>query len=142
MGFRFKMDELNKTLLISAGVCLLVSMVLSNVPAATVTFRVLFALCAVYFVFRQFSKKQDRRYQENLQYLTFVTGIKEFFKKLFHPQQKNRGQRSKLGEKWYQYRHFKYLICPQCAQRLRVPKGKGKIMVTCPNCRNRFLAKS
>lgn len=31
-----------------------------------------------------------------------------------------------------------YLRCPNCAQRLRVPKGKGEIMVTCSHCGKKF----
>ena len=37
------------------------------------------------------------------------------------------------------YRHFK---CPSCKQRLRVPKGKGKIKVTCSRCGKQFSKKS
>ncbi len=37
------------------------------------------------------------------------------------------------------HRHFK---CPSCKQRLRVPKGKGKITITCSNCGEQFLQKS
>ena len=29
------------------------------------------------------------------------------------------------------HRHF---ACPKCQQKVRVPKGKGKIMITCPKC--------
>ena len=39
-------------------------------------------------------------------------------------------------------RQYKYLLCPQCTQRLRVPRGKGRIRVTCTNCGNVFETKS
>ena len=33
-----------------------------------------------------------------------------------------------------------YLVinCNKCSTRLRVPKNKGKILITCPNCNNEF----
>lgn len=35
-----------------------------------------------------------------------------------------------------------YFKCPNCGQRLRVPKGKGRITVTCRNCGVSFEEKS
>ena len=31
-----------------------------------------------------------------------------------------------------------YYHCPECKQQLRVPAGKGKVRITCPNCKNKF----
>lgn len=39
-------------------------------------------------------------------------------------------------------KNYKYLKCPNCKAQLRVPKGKGKINVTCPKCREKFKSKS
>ena len=35
-----------------------------------------------------------------------------------------------------------HLTCPDCGQRVRVPRGKGKIRITCPNCKSKFDAQS
>lgn len=35
-------------------------------------------------------------------------------------------------------RAYKHLTCPSCGQRVRIPRGKGKVRVTCPRCRTRF----
>ena len=36
----------------------------------------------------------------------------------------------------------RYFICPNCRQSLRVPKGKGKIVVICRRCKTEFKAKT
>lgn len=37
---------------------------------------------------------------------------------------------------------YKYFDCPQCKQKVRVPRGKGKICITCPKCRMEFVRRS
>lgn len=34
----------------------------------------------------------------------------------------------------YQDREHRYYSCPNCRQTLRVPRGRGKITITCPKC--------
>lgn len=37
------------------------------------------------------------------------------------------------------YRYFK---CPACGQKVRVPRGKGRIAITCPSCNAAFIEKT
>ena len=37
---------------------------------------------------------------------------------------------------------YRFYKCPQCRQKVRVPKGRGKICITCPKCRTEFVKKS
>ena len=37
---------------------------------------------------------------------------------------------------------FKFFNCPECKQRIRVPRGKGKIEITCPQCSAKFIKKT
>jgi len=37
---------------------------------------------------------------------------------------------------------FKFFECPSCGHTLRVPKGKGKVRITCPNCQTKFEGRS
>ena len=37
---------------------------------------------------------------------------------------------------------YRYFSCPHCRQQVRVPKGRGKISITCPKCGTQFIKKS
>jgi ribosomal protein L37AE/L43A len=39
-------------------------------------------------------------------------------------------------------RRNRYFECPRCRQIVRVPRGKGKIAITCPKCKERFIKKT
>ena len=39
-------------------------------------------------------------------------------------------------------RVYKHLTCPSCGQRVRIPRGKGKVRITCPKCHTRFDGKA
>ena len=53
--------------------------------------------------------------------------------------------RTKLGRTVANIRHrktHKFLRCPSCNNTLRVPRGKGKLQITCPKCGERFIRKT
>ena len=148
---KIHLDELNKALLIAAGACYLLSFVLNRYAAASTLFRLLFAAAAVFLGIRLFAGHPDKRNTENMKFLAGVTAVKEFFQKPFRravsPESSaassaSDGLLDRWKRQWHEYRTYRYLICPQCSQRLRVPRGKGKIRVTCTKCRNQFVAKS
>ena len=73
-------------------------------------------LVMVWILFRMFSRNLPKRRKENAWFLTkIVTPVK------------NRKARS-------QDKDHKYFTCPQCRTICRVPRGKGKIIITCPKC--------
>ncbi|WP_418825553.1 hypothetical protein [Paratractidigestivibacter sp.] len=39
-------------------------------------------------------------------------------------------------------KQFKHAKCPHCGQKVRVPRGKGRLRVTCPKCREKFEVKA
>ena len=91
----------------------------------------LFALIGevgVFFaLFRMLSRNVTKRREENAKFLRKANPIIKWF----------RLQQSIRKDK--DHRYFK---CPNCAQYLRVPKGKGKITVTCRSCGASFQEKS
>ena len=81
----------------------------------------------IYALFRMFSRNTYKRREENSKFLRKVNP----FLKWFRLQQTMRKDKA--------HRYFK---CPNCSQYLRVPRGKGKITVTCRSCRASFQEKS
>ena len=43
---------------------------------------------------------------------------------------------------WAELRSYKHARCSSCKQRVRVPRGKGKLRVTCPRCGTKFEVRS
>lgn len=81
----------------------------------------------VIYIFRFFSKNYNRRYAENQTYLKLTEGLRWKFS---------------LIKKNIEYRKtHKILKCKNCKKKLSVPKGKGKIEVSCP-CGNKIIIKS
>lgn len=78
--------------------------------------------------FRTFSRNIPRRYAENQKFLA----IKARAAALFHRKGRTAGQRIE----YHIYR------CPQCSQKIRIPRGKGRIMVRCPRCSMEFMKQS
>lgn len=82
----------------------------------------------IYSYFRVLSRNRSKRYAENLKYLTLQNKVVDW------------ANRHILRFK--QRKQYRYFRCPQCGQQLRVPRGRGKIFITCPKCHNQFIKKS
>ncbi len=82
----------------------------------------------IYCYFRVFSRNIPKRYAENQAFLSKTYKIRTFFQK-----QKNI---------WQQRKTHHIYTCPSCKQKIRIPKGKGKIEVRCPKCGTTFIKKS
>lgn len=39
-------------------------------------------------------------------------------------------------------KEYVHLACPSCGQKVRIPRGKGKVRITCPKCHTRFDGKA
>ena len=85
-------------------------------------------LILVYAMYRVLSKNHSARYAENQRYLKATAKIRYWF-----------DQQKKLMEE-RKYHHI--YTCPKCRQKIRIPKGKGKIMIRCPKCHHEFQKRS
>lgn len=143
------MDQLSRTMLIAALVLSLIGMVVSNyVGWLRIVLSLLSGALLVLIILRMFSKDFNKRNQENMKYLTYETAVKNWFRRTFRAKSAGanygapRAKKAGKNPTWAELKQYKYLICPQCAQRLRVPRGKGRIRVTCTNCGNVFQTRS
>ncbi len=85
----------------------------------------------IYLYFRMFSRNIPARYKENQAYLRIRNRVIRFFR--FLPEK----FRSMLPNSPYRiYR------CPSCRQKIRIPRGKGNIIVRCPKCSHEFRKRS
>lgn len=116
---RYGMDQLNWLILIIIGVLLVLNSVLFKNSIVAVIIWVLMIL----EIYRCYSRKIYQRQKENNALLKF-----------FHPVTK----RFKLAKTASRDKDHKFFICPECKQNIRVPKGHGKIVITCPNCHHKF----
>ena len=85
-------------------------------------------LILVYAMYRVLSKNHSARYAENQRYLQATAKFRYWF-----------DQQKKLMEE-RKYHHI--YTCPKCRQKIRIPKGKGKIMIRCPKCHHEFQKRS
>jgi len=84
-------------------------------------------LCALWAFYRMLSRRIDRRRAENARFLELVRPI-------VHRYNVNKCRRND--------KDHCYFRCPNCGQQLRVPKGKGKISITCRSCGVSFEEKT
>lgn len=123
MAGRYGNDQLNQFIFI----VVIISMVLEIITRQSLFYTLTLVLLILAYV-RVFSRNINKRYEENMKFLQKKDAILNKFRR----------------QKYYaaQRRNFHIYTCPQCKQKIRIPKGKGKISITCPKCRTSFIKKS
>ena len=119
---RYGLDELGRYLNIVACIVFLLGVIIT--PQASSLGIVLI----IYNYFRIFSRNIRARSNENAAFLR----VRSQFGRWLSNKKLRFSQRNT---------HCFYR-CPSCKKTIRVPKGKGKIEITCPVCRNRFVKRS
>lgn len=98
----------------------------------------------IYAMFRVMSRNLVKREEENQRYLNISNRIKNW--RYFRQQKKNgtyeytHSQRSRNGN--FVTTVYAYYYCPVCKQQVRIPSGKGRVMITCPRCGEKFPVNS
>lgn len=114
MAGRYGHDRLNLTMLVVGCVLCFVQMF---VPAGIgFVLTIVSEALLILSLLRCFSRNTYKRYNENRKFLLMVDRIKD--------------------------RAHRYYSCPKCRQTVRVPRGKGKIAIICPKCREKFVKKT
>lgn len=112
---RYGGDKLNMAILVAAAISGVLA-ALIGYPGLKVLFLFASYVLMGWAIFRSLSRNTYKRYQENRKYLQFLQKIKD--------------------------KEHKYFTCPRCRQPVRVPRGKGKISITCPKCKEKFIKKT
>lgn len=120
---RYGTDGLNQFLSIASLVLLLIAIV-SRIRL----FTWLSAAPLLFCCYRTFSRNISKRTEENYKFYTLKDRVDNKF----------RG----LKEQWANRKVYHYYRCPQCRQKLRVPRGRGRIQISCPRCGTQFIKKS
>lgn len=120
---RYGQDQLGKFILSLALVILIINLFVKNASLPTVAL-----VLIIYSYYRILSRDVNARYKENRKFLDTVEPLKRKFSK-----SKNTYEKRKT---------YKYIKCPSCKFEMKVPRGKGKIRVTCKSCGNKFIIKS
>ncbi len=122
MWGRYGNDRLNRVLMTLSMAFILLSFL--RLPGAYL----IAVLLLLWVYYRMFSKQTAKRCEENRKYMRFEADIRSFFLR------KKRELQDRKTHHIYR--------CPNCKQKLRVPKGRGRIVIRCRKCGTEFEKKS
>ena len=115
MEGRYGNDKLNMAILLTGVVMSILSSILGGFLLKLILWALSYGMM-IWAIFRCLSRNTYKRYQENRKYLQLLDRVKD--------------------------REHRYFDCPKCRQRVRVPRGKGKISISCPRCKEKFVRKT
>lgn len=96
----------------------------------------LLALAALVFcILRMLSRNNGQRWKENTWFMSWWGPVWNRMRGIsahFHSEQEFAAMKARDRDV------SRYFKCPKCKNKLRVPKGKGKIVITCPVCHTSF----
>lgn len=120
MTGRYGVDGLSKFMMGAVFTGLIISLFWNNWVLNLIVWVLL-----IWTYFRMFSRNIQKRYQENVKFYNLKNKIL-----------------GKTGRASSTDKAHKVFLCPDCKQKIRVPKGKGKIAITCPKCRKEFIKRT
>ena len=129
MQGRYGVDDFSRFTMGAALVLIILAM-FANIFSRTAgsTLDILGVAAIVYAYIRIFSRNIQKRYEENQWFLARTAKLRLRFQK----------EKSLMAER----RTNHIYTCPGCGQKIRIPKGKGKIEIDCPKCHTKFVKRS
>lgn len=115
MEGRYGADELFYLLVIIYALLALI-----NAFAHSWTIYIIGTAVFIYAIFRSMSRNVNKRYRENMKFLSVVEKVKGSFSR--------KKSRAKQNGSYY------FKRCPNCGKMLRLPRVKGKHGTKCPAC--------
>lgn len=116
MAGRYGPDQLNMAMLwVSLGLMIL-GRILGRFPLLSAVLGLISMVLLIIAAWRPMSRSTNKRYEENRRFLRWKQQLTD--------------------------RQHRYFRCPRCRCTTRVPRDKGKIAITCPRCRERFIKKT
>ena len=115
MEGRYGGDKLNITLVWVSLAAYIISLLIPLAGVKLVLLVIYYGILG-WAIFRFLSRNIYKRYEENRKYLRLLERLKD--------------------------KEHRYFDCPRCRQPVRVPRGKGKIAITCPKCKEKFIKKT
>ena len=129
MQGRYVIDQFNNFLMkLFIGEFIIYFLFRRLIPGLSVAMYYLSLATLIYTYYRMFSRNIYKRASENQNFLNKTANIRK----------KINNQKSILKQRKV-YRIYK---CPTCKQKVRVPRGRGKINIHCPKCDTYFIKRS
>lgn len=127
---RYGVDEFGKAMLWAAVILSVFGLILNLIGLGFfISFpcSIISTLLMIYIIYRAFSRNINKRVLENHKFLKRTAKIRTYF----------RFCKTRYNDR----KQYSYVKCPNCKNYSRVPKGKGKIKITCRVCKKQFEKK-
>lgn len=136
-------DELSVTLVIISVIVFLAAPIFDEKYIQGI-FLLLGGILFVLGLLRSLSTNIGKRRHENQVFLDLFRSETKEEKERRKREEEEKREREKLRKerRKEEEKTHAFFRCPQCGKELRVPKGKGKIKIRCPNCSHEFIRKS
>lgn len=119
---RYGSDELNLVLVVFSAILLF----LSRIKYMWFLYFISLLIFA-FAIIRMYSRNIAQRHKEKMLYLKIKNKIMGFYRI--------------KRDSWKYRKTHKYFRCKTCKASIRVPRGVGKIQVTCPKCKTKVIKK-
>ena len=136
-------DELSVTLVVISVIVFLAAPIFDEKYIQGI-FLLLGGILFVLGLLRSLSTNIGKRRHENQVFLDLFRSETQEEKERRKREEEEKRERDKLRKerRKEEEKTHAFFRCPQCGKELRVPKGKGKIKIRCPNCSHEFIRKS